>query len=214
MKEIMIIAVLFILSTTTGISQTRWGIKAGANVASIKLNNEFEEKFDTKAENRVGYQLGLIAERELSESMFLKAEIYYALKGYKFYLKDLDTEAKRAFSYFMLPVFVGYSATPDLSFFLGPQIGLLGPVHNRQKGGERQSLRQIVEFNNIDLGAGAGVAYKITSSIGMDIRYTYGFSTLSEYEFRDSSMNYLSAFKEKNNRTLEISLNYFFKPKE
>jgi opacity protein-like surface antigen len=214
MTRIAAVTILFIISITSSFSQTHWGIKAGANVTNINLNKEYEDVFDTKAENRVGYQLGLIAQRELNENVFLRGEIYYTIKGYKYYQRDLDTEAKRAFNYIILPVFVGYNVIPNLSVFLGPQIGLLGAVNYKQKNGDRVNVRHIVDYNNLDIGAGAGIAYKITPKIGMDIRYTYGFSSLSKYEIRDGSMNYLSALEEKNNKTLDISMNYFFKPKK
>lgn len=92
-------------------------------MANINLNREYEDVFDAESKNRVGYQIGLIAQRGLGEKVFLRTEVYYAIKGYKPYQRADDTEATKAFGYINLPAFMGYTINSDFSVFLGPQLG-------------------------------------------------------------------------------------------
>lgn len=212
MKKLITFVFLFFIAIQFGFSQTHFGIKAGANIANMNFNNELQNVTNAENKDRIGYQVGIVAQREISSKVYLRSELFYSLKGYR--LND-DQRTTAGFNYINLPVLIGYKLSSDFSVFLGPQLGLLGPVYAKdENNGRSENLRNVIGYNKVDFGIGAGVNYTLASRISIDLRYNYGFNNILVFNFIDSSGNEVVSYLIKNNKTLEISFNYFFRPKQ
>ena len=209
MKKLLTFVFLFIIGIQFSFGQTYLGLKAGGNVANMKFVNGLLKVSNTENENKMGYQVGIIAQEQMSNKVYVRSELFYSLKGYK-----LDDEQGTTvdFHYINLPVLIGYKLSSNFSAFLGPQLGYLAAVYSKDENRERSdNLRNV--YNEYDLGIGVGVSYILTPRISVDLRYNYGLTNILVTNFIDSSGNKEVSELLKNNRSLEISFNYFFRPK-
>ena len=206
MKHLITCVFLFFSMVQFGFGQTAIGFKVGANIANINLNDDYP---GVQNSSRIGYQAGIIIQRELTSKVYIRPEVFYSLKGYK--LED-GQSTRVGFNYINIPILVGYKLATKFSAFLGPQLGLLGPVYGTDKNnGRSKNLNSFIDYNNLDFGLAAGVNYVLTPKLNLDLRYTNGFTTILVTDLVDSSGNTTEIDALKNNKSLEVSLNYFFK---
>jgi len=215
MIKLLTFVFLFIIGIQFSFGQTRFGLKAGGKVANMKFDKESHKVFNTENEHRMGFQVGIIAQEQMSNKVYVRSELFYSLKGYRIRDKQRTTRNPVSFHYINLPVLVGYKLSSDFSAFLGPQVGYLAAVNIKSDNGETSdNLRNAGDYNQYDLGIGAGVDYTITPRISVDLRYNYGLTNILDGNLIDSSGNEKESELLKNNRTIEISFNYFFRPKQ
>ena len=74
MKKLIAFVFLFFIALPFSFSQTYMGIKAGANVANMTINKEFVQGLNTNNENKIGYQIGVIAQEEITSKVYLRSE--------------------------------------------------------------------------------------------------------------------------------------------
>ena len=148
--------------------QLSFGVRVGPNLSSVK----FQESGGS--DQRVGLYSGVLGEIKLNEAIFLRSEILYSLKGWRFEGGSI------ALHYLNLPLLVGYRPAAKLSFVLGPEFGYL------LKAARRPKLAGVSpSFEEIDYGILLGASYFIVNNLALEIRYTHGFDTLIKVEGRD-----------------------------
>ncbi len=198
---------LSFLAIQTGFGQTLFSIKAGANLATTTINKDYIIPANTKTEPKLGYILGLITQRNLNEKFYVRPELFLSVKGYK--LNDAP-RTTGSFYYVNLPVLFGYNLSPKVSFYLGPQVGVLGPVYFNDKNSKRsRNVKKANGYNTFDAGAGAGINYKLSAKASVDFRYNQGFTNVLFLNYIDHTGRQIEADVIKNNRTLDVSFNYF-----
>ncbi|KAA5545016.1 porin family protein [Adhaeribacter rhizoryzae] len=210
MKKIFALATLTLLFISVGFAQTLVGIKAGGSITNITLNQQYKNLLNVSAQNRIGYQLGLFAQRAISENIFMRTELAYSVKGYKSHDKLTNREGRVGFNYISLPLLLGYQLNPSFSAFLGPEIAALGPVH-AGSGGRRNRLDIISNYEKLDLGLSGGIMYTLAPKLGLDLRYTYGLSKILITDLTDAQGNRTGQANQKNNKALSLSVNYYLR---
>lgn len=158
------------------------GIKGGVNFGNVGGDDAPD---DTSM--RTGFQGGLFIGKDVSEAFGFRAEALWVQKGAK---ADEDfgpgigvVEVTYKADYVDIPVFfvyhlpAGESVTIDL--FAGPSFNFNISAEAEADGGESEDIDNVESF---EFGAaiGAGIAKKMASgkSIGLDVRYSLGATSI------------------------------------
>ncbi|QNF32162.1 PorT family protein [Adhaeribacter swui] len=217
MRKVVLIVYLFFLIAPFCYSQKSFGVKAGLNVTKMNVN----EAHTLKVKNRLGYHLGLYKESNFSPKVFLRIELFYTQKGSRysdtltlpFTNETIRSKGTLIYNYFTLPWLLGYNLNSKTAIFLGPELSLLIAPRIKEDGGKAHNMRHILRYNAPDMGITAGFRYKINEKLNADIRYTYGFSTMLQYEATDAQGNTYSP-KQSHNQAAQLGLSYRLKTKE
>lgn len=187
MKNLLLLSGLLFLLSLPVYSQTKLGIKAGGNLATIHYDNRLGVIHEPKPV--IGYHLGFIAEKAISEKVFTRSELFYSRKG----SKSSDSH------YLNVPLIVGYRLKPNLSLYSGPEVGYtLGTSKDKENN-----------FRDFDFGIGGGILYDLTRSISLDLRYTYGLIKMGNVKSAaDGDPVY-----DGQNRVTQFGINYMFSKK-
>ncbi|MBD0831647.1 porin family protein [Aestuariibaculum sediminum] len=190
--------IIFVIVTAKLIAQNniRYGAKAGINLSGFHTGK-------SAFTDNVSFNIGGLAELELSESFSLQAELLYNKKGGLISIRNtneptISIDAK--LDYIDIPIQAKFEFIKNLSFHFGPQIGFLidskGEIEYPQnnKGEE-------VEFTNtntIDFALNGGLSLKFNESLFLQARYSYGLIEI----FKNDRYK---------NSVVSLSLGYFFK---
>lgn len=199
MKIKKLILALFVLISTNLIAQSeiRFGAKAGVNLTGFHTGKSANT-------DNVLFNIGGLAELNLSESFSLQAELLYNRKGGLFHVRN--TGVAQFFSidtkldYIDLPIQAKFEFVKNLSLDIGPQIGFLinskGEIVNSQNDSGEE-----VEFTNtntVDFALNGGLSFKFNDNLFLQARYSYGLTEIFENERYKNSV-------------VSLSLGYFFK---
>ena len=195
-KEFLMIA--FLLSCFYLKGQVFYGVKSGINIATTKDIIAFPK-------TRLGFHSGFFVSIPLKNKFFLQPELLYSSKGYSYNdLSDGKTISMRL-NYLTLPLLAGYQINKQVSVLSGIEAGyLLKAVNyfNQQKNDVTNDFPQ-----RFDLGLNVGVLFAITKSIGVDMRYSYGFKNL----YQADDFGNPASEKKGANRVFQVGVNYRFK---
>ncbi len=217
MRNVISFFCLFLLVSTMSYGQKSFGVKAGLNVSRLEVN----VPYILKVKNRFGYHLGIWKEFTTNNSkIFFRPELFYNQKGFR----NSDTltspltntliryQRTSIFNYLTLPLLAGYRLNSKIAIFDGPEISTLIVVRSKTKGEKAYNMRPILDYNNLDLGLTAGFRYNLNAKLSADLRYTYGFSTIMQYEVTDAQGN-TYAPKQSRNQAAQFGLSYTLKTK-
>ena len=183
-------------------SQSRFGLKAGINLAnqtkSISIPQVPNIKINT--EPFVGYQLGVFYKSKLSKSLSLSAETNFSVIGSGMTLSDsegkiYDTNEK--LGYIELPITLQYSLN-KLYVGAGPSIGI--KVFSKLVGFENNTF-DITSYKNIDAAGNILIGYGLSNNLDLNARYSHGIVNI----IKDPG------YAKTNNRFFNLSLLYYFK---
>lgn len=188
------IALIATVLITTAVSAQNMniGIKGGLNLYNIDNDNNSE--YDTK----VGYHAGLLAHIHLTRQFAVQPELVYSLQGAKYTVGGV--ESKLNLGYVNIPVLLQYMFDNGFRLQAGPQLGFM--LNAKTKVGDTK-IDVKDQFKTVELGLAAGVGYVHTASgFGVDARYNYGLSDISESNAVKST-----------NRGFQVGVFYLFKHK-
>lgn len=218
MRKITLICALF-FATIAG-AQTRFGIKAGANLSTFTGKSIYDVDF------RNGFQAGVFAEIKLAEKMFLQLDLMYSEQGskinytepYDYQYSTLTYDENWKLSYINIPVMFKFYAYKGLFVEAGPQLGIfvdgkskytsslqspeLGDFSITKSGTEKISNY----FKSLDFAANLGVGYHITDHVFLNARYSLGLINI--YDF--PTTNELSSKMKGYNNVISLSAGYKF----
>ena len=192
MKKIVVLAVaLFTFSLMN--AQFSLGAKAGVNIANWNTSNS-----DTNdmLENRIAFNVGIVAEISLSDKFSVQPELLYSSIGTK--MEIMDIEADLITDYLSIPIMVKYYAVEGLGIEVGPQIGF--PLSATAKAeGEEDDFKDDLE--SIDFGLGFGASYKLEMGVFFNARYVLGMTNIMK---EINSDDYIK------NNVFQFSVGYMF----
>ncbi|MDQ3290471.1 MAG: PorT family protein [Bacteroidota bacterium] len=217
MKKVVFVALLCFWIIQAGYAQKSFGFKAGLNVSTADV----DRGLPLGPQSRLGFHLGIWKEFSLSSKFFLRPELVYSLKGYRFSDSSfapgyVPTRRKETMSYhyLTLPILVGFRPKQKLGIYAGPEISLLGPLRSKSDGGNSNLRLFTNDYKNVDLGLTAGLYYKLTPRLNADLRYTYGFSTILNWDILGAQGEYEYTIKESHNKVLQFGLSYMLRRRE
>ena len=167
MKKILIFFLMtFILYQ--GYSQSfSYGFGAGVNYTSLVLSNVPGGDSDYK----IGMQFNAILRSQLNDKLGVRFEPGYAQRGTELsYSIYSDTQIN--LSYLVLPVVFEFSPFDKFSVLLGPEGSYR--LAAKAKTGDNSSDAKSIYDSKIDLGAIAGVSYRVINNLALELSITGG----------------------------------------
>jgi hypothetical protein len=170
-KRILILAVLFMASTTILKAQGDFGIKAGLSYNSNGDLSEFTTEVDNIYKNdgkgKSGFNVGLYGKIDLG-TIFIRPELVYTKTTSEYELNSQMLDYK--VSKLDAPVLVGINLIGPLSVFAGPAFQYI--IDNDLDNSE--VLNDIENDFTMGLNIGASLEF---GRIGIDVRYERGLSS-------------------------------------
>lgn len=160
------------LMTVSAFGQVNVGLKGGLNLYNLHGDN-------VEADMKAGLHLGALAHIHLSEQWALQPELVFSMQGAK--SNDAD-DAKINLNYLNVPLLFQYMFDNGFRLQAGPQLGFLLSAKTKSDG---DSFDVKDSFNSIDLSIPVGVGYVTPSGFGIDARYAFGLSNISEEDDAD-----------------------------
>ena len=168
----------------------QFGIKAGGNYSNISSDGSISE-----SKGKMGYYAGVFANLPVAESFSIQPEVIYNNVGSKTTFKNnlANFESNLNLNYITIPVMFQYNFVPEFYMEAGPEVGFLVSAKSTTKGeigglavDSRLNLNKD-NFNAVNFGMGIGAGFNITPNIGINARYTAGFSDVTK---TDNSANF------------------------
>jgi hypothetical protein len=187
---------LVFLVFTTGVfftasAQIQFGVKAGANFATLAGNGS------EGATTKVDFHGGGFVHIPLVNSFFLQPELVYSRQGAKATSDGVVFNINQ--NYLNIPVLAKYQHSSGLYGETGPQLGFLLSA-NVSAEGTSQDVKS--SYKSTDFSWAFGVGYKIPlMNAGIDARYNLGLSNIAATE--------VSGYSVKNN-VFQLGVFYMF----
>ena len=180
-------------------AQVDFGLKAGLNINTVKYRNSDAEMAS------IGYHAGALAQITVSDRFFLRPEVQYSVKGYRFPAMGSDGSGNLRFHYIAIPLLAGIPIGNKFGFLVGPEIGFLTRAKSKFSNGTTDVTKN---FQKFDWGLDLGGTYKITKELGVEVRYNYGFRGLIKGITTDENGAYTGSTKDGANRVFQAGLFY------
>lgn len=160
-------AVLFASAAVNAQHNVRWGVKAGANFATINTESSAPDWG-----SRTGVHAGLLAHIHLNKSWAIQPELVYSLQGSKAPVGS-QTQVNNL-HYVNVPVLVQYMFDNGFRLQTGPQLGILAGANTKITGGTHTSNTDL--YNKADFSWSFGGGYLSNIGLGVDARYNLGLT--------------------------------------
>jgi len=193
MKKVLLSAVAVMAFMSVSAQETRFGVKAGANLANFTGDVD-------DLDSKVGFHVGGFAEIKLTDKFAVQPEILFSTQGAKY--KESGYEEKTNLSYLNIPVMAKYYVAEKFSLEAGPQIGFLLSAKSKFDGGGESGDVDIKDgLKSIDFGVNFGAGYDFTENLSVGLRYNLGLSNISDSEEGDGKIK---------NSVFSLSVGYKF----
>jgi len=166
-KIILSIMIAVICFVNTNAQTTKFGVKAGANLACI--TDKSKEVIDGKSTSdkftsiiKIGIYFGVLADIEANEKLHIQPEFMFSSEG----------NENAAFNYLKLPLMVKYYLEKGLNVQAGPELSYLLTVDGESDFSD--------DFNKLNLNANLGLAYDFDNNFIVDVRYNLPITTVFE----------------------------------
>ncbi len=166
MKKTLFLCVSALLLMTATKAQTQFGVKAGANFATLTGSDV------SGAKMQVGANIGVLAHIPLTSMFSFNPEAVYSMQGAKF------DGGHDNLNYLNVPVLFQYNNPSGFLVETGPQVGFLMSAKEHIDGGGSTDIKSDVK--STDFAWAFGVGFKTMSNIGFDARYNVGLSNIAE----------------------------------
>jgi len=193
--RILFIAAMFVTAVSFS-QQTTFGVRAGANISRWNITSIGS---DIKSSSLAGLEAGLLADLSVSRSFSIQPEVDFSMYGTKFSSGGSSIEYR--VNYINIPVLAKYHLPQGVSFFAGPQLGLLISAKGKIEGEEKQDIKNYLK--STDVFAVIGAEYDSPIGVSVGVRYNHGFVNI--YEEEEGSIK---------NSSFGISLGYKLKPRQ
>ena len=175
MKKTLLLILLVACVSFYGYSQgTKYGVRAGLNVS----NMDFDPDATFRNDHRNGLMIGFFGEFGLSKSVAFAPELQFSSEGAKDDALRLD--------YIQVPAFFKFRLSEKFHLGFGPQVGI--KVHETDDG-----------IKNFAYSGVGGLEFKLTHTLFLDARYTYGFTNVFEdyvpFEGKNSTIQFGFGYK-------------------
>lgn len=168
--------------------ESRFGVKAGVNLATVSGDNT------STAKNLVGLAAGVMADLSFSDLISFHPELLYSQKGVK--VDDKGATGQVRTSYLDVPLLLRVKAS-GLFFEAGPQLGyLIGQkMEYNIPGFGSGSSTSTDGTRKFDIGYVAGLGYQLQQGLELGLRYNGGISDLSDTSSSSKTRNSVFQFQ-------------------
>lgn len=188
--------------------ETRFGVKAGINLATTALEDIPTGFTKPETHNKTGFYGGVFVNIPMGQVFKFQPELLYSAQGTKMNYTYLSNkiEGDINLDYLTLPLMVQYQTPGGFYVELGPQVGyMIGkPKFSPASGGSETDLSDYTD--KFDFAINGGLGYMTRIGLGIGARYSYGITNAMDAK----NPNPLLPFKEVQNRVAQIGLFYQF----
>lgn len=162
MKKLMLIAVLMIAGSMSVQAQfLKFGVKAGANFANLKGDD------DANFDSYTSFHFGVITQINVTDNFAIQPELLYSSQGAKVNQEAFDIK----YDYITVPVLLKYYILSNkLSLEAGPQFAFL----------VNDNVGETFRTEAFEFAAVGGLGIDITKSLFVQARYVAGLTDTSK----------------------------------
>ena len=159
---------LLLLSGNNLLAQ--FGLKVGAT-----LSFAGEESAIYNASNLIAAKVGLFYSVTISKSLSIQPEIYFAMKGGKYYSVHWRGTDSARLNYIEIPVLINISLIKEkLDLFLGPYVSFL--ISETEIDDEHDWTWIENEVKDNDFGVSLGARYHVIRAVFIEIQFSHGLT--------------------------------------
>jgi hypothetical protein len=188
--------------------ETRFGIKAGANMATTALGDIPTGFTKPETHNKTGFYGGVFVNIPMGQTLKFQPELLYSSQGTKMNYSYLSNkiEGEIDLNYLTLPLMLQYQTPGGFYVELGPQLGYMinKPKFQPANGGSETDLSDYSD--KFDFSVNGGLGYMTRVGLGIGARYNYGITNAMDAK----NPNPLLPFREAENRVIQVGLFYQF----
>ena len=177
MKKAFLVLVAGI-SLASAKAQVQFGVKAGANFATLSGSDV------QGAKTLTGFNGGVFVKLPLVSALSLQPEVLYSGQGAK--STEGSTDVSLNFGYINVPVLAKYTFPMGISVLTGPQIGFLMSAKEKADG---QSVDVKSMLKSTDFSWDFGASYVSPFNLGIEARYGLGLSSIGKAQDGDPAPN-------------------------
>jgi hypothetical protein len=159
-KLILLVIAGFSLATVN--AQVQFGIKAGANFASLTNS--------TGGKTYINFNGGVLVKIPVADAFSVQPELVYSGQGIK------GDGGSLPLTYMNIPVMATYTLPVGVFFQTGPQLGFLLSAKIKTDGQPDMDIKSSLKSTDFSWGFGAG--YLTSMNVGFNFRYNLGLSNL------------------------------------
>lgn len=192
---------LFAISASSLIYAQSFGVKGGANIATISKEKSWD---DTNA--RLGYYVGAYMHAPINSIFSIQPEVLYNSVGVKY--ENGRASHTLGLDYVSVPIMFQFELIPKFYVEAGPQMSFLIGNSDRNKTDDVITIKKYrnnSNYNNFDLSGGIGLGFRI-NNITIGARYLVGFTDIK----KSGSTTWSNDDKQLRNNALQIGLQYGF----
>lgn len=226
---IILLASLYLQSSSQSLLPTRYGFKAGINISNLNITN-VEGVDPAVTTSQIGLAAGACFYIPLSEKWHLSPEILYTQKGASFIYnlthdyavnqrKEFINTSQITLSYAQLNTSVTFKASEKIAINIGPTVSfLIGEKYSIDPsifsvGTNYLTTDNLLNTESLEVGINTGLSYFITENFISDLRVFTGFlkaaKVIQPYESSNSDLVPEASYTIKN-RAIIVSLAYLF----
>jgi hypothetical protein len=166
--------VILIAVMTANAQKFRAGIHAGVDIATLRISNATGGPLKKKTD----LTGGLSFEALISSTFSAQLEVNYSQQGTGVIADDGGTAGSYNLNYITIPLLAKLHANKNLSFYGGPQIGLLTSAKVKSSTDETQDVKDLLE--STDFYAVLGSQYRFDNGVFVDGRLHLGTQGLAK----------------------------------
>lgn len=228
MKTFFLTAVLSLLFYISN-AQLKFGIQAGANVASVKQNME-----DVKNQSIAGFSAGVDAKIKLGKRINFNPGLNYVVKGYQYNEaknengESYKTDGEQKINYLEVPLIFSYNISLKkytISIGAGPTIATALSGYFKETNtilGQTITVKEDLQFGMVnneqlkkrDIGAHFSLGVEIPKGFFVRLFYTHGLHNLGNGAESNSTDQYgNTTYKPQDqyfNRNAGFMVGYYF----
>lgn len=172
--------------------------------AGLNYNNYYFKNIENpNVASRSGFYVSLTPKYHINKKLSAGLELRYSSEGYLSSGQNLEYK----FNYIRLIPQIEYRVFKKLGLHLGPNIGYRVNEKYRDLGVEWHD-NESAHIKNWDFGLTAGVKLYV-KNFYFTVRYNYGFSNVSNNQFKDPQGNNITNAKQLN-RNIQFGVGFVF----
>jgi hypothetical protein len=179
MKRLFLLTAMVSATLFAG-AQIQFGAKAGLNLSTLHVS---PSETGTSFKIAPNVNAGVLVYVPLTSEFGLQPEIVYSGQGTKISSTD-DGSGHYNLGYINVPVLLKYKTASGFFAELGPQIGFLATAKAKSEG---VSVDVKSSFKSTDFSGVIGIGYLSALNLGVDARYSLGFSNIVKTTPSDNS---------------------------
>jgi len=199
MKKLLLIASVAVMGITVKAQETRFGVKAGYSLSTIKVDETQDDLEARSTDPSHTFYIGGLVEHKFGDKFGVQGEVLYSPLGGKedynvsegqLYFRE---KSKLTFGTLLIPVSAKYFITENMSVSLGASFGVILSAKQKTvidaglglpgldiEGDDDVDIKN--DVNTLNIAPFLGAEYMLENGLFFDARYNYGISDLSKSE--------------------------------